>query len=678
MMGAVENRLQKEEMRPISMKQSWKTARLGGAFIILLTVVTYIPAMRGGFIWDDGALITENRLVQARDGLYRFWCTTEASDYYPLTSTLSWLEWRLWGKLAAGYHVVNVLLHAINALLVWMVLRRLKIPGAWLAALLFALHPVNVATVAWVSEQKTTLSMLFYLMAILFYLRFLEEDHQPQAVVRAWYALSLVSFLLALLSKTAVVMLPVVLLGCVWWIRGRLRGKELLGIVPFFALSLIAGLVTIWFQRYRALAGHAIRTEGFLPRLLAAGRVPWFYLCKALLPVNLMVVYPKWNVDASRPSSYLPGLILVACFAVFWWKRTAWGRPLLFGLGYFVVTLFPVMGFFDQGFYLYSLVADHWQYYAIVAPIALVVAGGERVCRRLAEQGSRYYLGTAAAVAVLVALGAASWNRAQLYEDAERLWRDSLARNPSAWIVRINLGHVFLDEGKPPEAAEQFEQALRIEPNLYTAQTDLGVAFWRMGKPQEAIRHYEQSVQLNPDYADAHYNWGAALRRTGKPQQAIEQFQQALRTMPDDAETHNELALALSEAGKPNEAVGHWERAIQLRPEYAEAKNKLAWSLATIAPTDGGDPLRAVSLAEEACQLTENRVPTYLDTLAVAYAATGRFNDAIATAGKAVEVARAAGQQQEVSQLETRLQLYRSGRPYRLPASGTRPSEPVR
>src|ERR1035438_726560 len=488
LMGAMESHLQKDEISPISMKTSWKTARLGGMFIVLLTVVTYIPAMRGGFIWDDGLLITENRAVQARDGLYRFWCTTEASDYYPLTSTLSWLEWRLWAKLAVGYHIVNVLLHAINALLVWMVLRRLKIPGAWLAALLFALHPVNVATVAWVSEQKSTLSMLFYLMAIFFYLRFLEEDRQPRAVARGWYTLSLVSFLLALLSKTAVVMLPVVLLGCVWWTRGRLRRKDLLGSVPFFALSLVAGLVTIWFQRYRALAGHAIRTEDFLPRLLAAGWVPWFYLYKALLPVNLMVVYPTWNVDASRSEEHLPGLVLMACFAVFWWKRTTWGRPLLFGLGCFVVTFFPVMGFFDQGFYRYSLVADHWQYCAIVAPIALVVAGGESVCRRLAEQG-RQYLGTAAGVAVLVVLGVASWNRTHLYEDAERLWRDSLARNPSAWIAHINLGHVLLDAGKPQEAAEQFEQTLRIEPNLYTVQTDLGVAFWRMGKAQEAIRH---------------------------------------------------------------------------------------------------------------------------------------------------------------------------------------------
>ena len=387
--------------------------------------------------------------------------------------------------------------------------------------------------------------------------------------------------------------------------------------------------------------------------------MPWFYLGKALLPVNLMVVYPKWNVDSSRPSSYLPGLVLIACFAVFWWKRTAWGRPLLFGLGYFVVTLFPVMGFFDQGFYLYALVADHWQYCGIIAPIALVVAGAESVCRRLPGQGSRhYYLGTAVAVVVLAVLGVTSWNRARLYEDAERLWRDSLARNPNAWIVHINLGHVLLDAGKPQEAAEQFEQALRIEPEyLHSADRSGCGLFGEWANRKRQSDTTSNRCDSNPDYADAHYNWGcsAANRQAGTGNRTVPQ--QVLQTRPDDAEAHNELALALSEEGKLNEAIGHWEKAVRIRPDYAEAKNKLAWLLATIAPTEGGDPIRAVSLAEEACQLTGNQVPTYLDTLAAAYAAAGRFNDAIATAEKAVEVAHAAGQQQEVSQIETRLQV---------------------
>ena len=235
-----------------------------------------------------------------------------------------------------------------------------------------------MATVAWISEQKNTLSMLFSAVAFLLYLRFYEDGRWR------WYGFSLAAFLLALFSKTAVVMLPVVLLGCVWWVRGRLRWKDLVCSAPFFVFSLALGLVTIWFQHHRALQGHLVRSDGFLARLAAAGWVPWFYLYKTLLPVHLTLMYPKWSIDASRWVSYLPGALLFLCFLVFWRERRTWGRPLLFGLGYFVATLVPVLGFFDQGFYSYSLVADHWQYYSIVGVIALAVAAGEEACRKMA------------------------------------------------------------------------------------------------------------------------------------------------------------------------------------------------------------------------------------------------------------------------------------------------------
>lgn len=551
-----------------SRKTSWEPFGLWAGLMVLLTIVAYLPAMRGGFVFDDKLLITQNRLITASDGLHRFWFTTKAPDYYPLTSSLWWLEWRLWGNSAAGYHVVNVLLHAVNAVLVWMILCRLKIPGAWLGAAVFAVHPVNVATVAWISEQKNTLSMLFYATTILLYLRFKEEGQWR------WYGLSLAAFVLALLSKTAVVMLPVVLLGCVWWSRGRLRAKDFLCSGPFFALSLVLGLVTIWFQYNRVLGGTAVGTDGFLPRLATAGWVPWFYLYKALLPFNLNLIYPKWEVDAFRWVSYAPGLLLFGCFAVFWWKREVWGRPLLFAMGYFVVTLFPVLGFFDQHFYMYSWVADHWQYYSIIGAIALAVAAGDRICRRLGERGRE--VGVLASMIVLVLLAAASWRRGGVYADSATLWQDTVHKNPNAWVAHYNLGTVQYAAGRVQEAIAHFEQAVRLKPDYAYAQNNLANALLKMGRSQEAIGHYEQAVRIDPGYAEAHNNLAVALALAGKFEGAIGHYEQALRIDPDYAEAHYNLGSALEQAGRVQGAIGHYEQAVRLKPDFSDARNALA------------------------------------------------------------------------------------------------------
>lgn len=560
------------------MKNAWESLGRDAAVIILLTVVTYLPALHGGFVFDDYPLIIDNRMVKASDGLYRFWLTTEAPDYYPLTCSLWWLEWRLWHLSPMGYHVVNVLLHAVNAVLVWLILRRLKIPGAWGAGLVFAVHPVNVATVAWVAEQKNTLSMLFYAVAILLYLRFYEEDRW------SWYGLSLAAFLLALLSKSAVVMLPVVLLGCVWWTRGRVRWKDFLFSMPFFVLSLVWGLTAIWFQHNRALEGHAVRTVGFVSRLAAAGWVPWFYLYKVLLPFDLTVVYPKWQVDASHWVSYVPGMILVGCLALFWWKRSTWGRPLFFGLSYFVVTLFPVLGFFDQGFYNFSLVADHWQYYSIVGAIVLAVATWDLVCRRIGEHGQHW--GRVAGVAVLMVLGAATWKRSCVYANDKTLWQDNVAKNPNAWLAHNNLGTALSQRGKTEEAIGQFQTALRLKPDDAEAHDNLGAALWQAGKVQEAIAEFEQALRIKPDDPKAHSSLGLALARLGKPGEAAEHWEQALRIKPDDVRTLNNLGIALAQEGKTEEAIRHFEQALQINPGYAEAHCSLGNALAQEGKTE--------------------------------------------------------------------------------------------
>ena len=606
------------------MKNAWRSLGPGATLIILLTVVAYVPAMRGGFIWDDGLLISENRTVRASDGLYRFWFTTEAPDYYPLAWSLWWLEWRLWGDSTTGYHVVNVLLHAVNAVLVWIILRHLKIPGAWLAGLLFAVHPVNVATVAWISEQKNTLSMLFYAVAILLYLRF-DEDGRWR-----WYGLSLAAFLLALLSKSAVVMLPVVLLGCVWWTRGKVRWKDFLRCGPFFGLSLVLGLVTIWFQYHQALGGYTIRAASFPSRLAAAGWVPWFYLYKALLPLNLTVIYPKWQIDASRWVSYLPGIILVGCLIVFWWRRKTWGRPLLFGLGYFVVMLFPVLGFFDQGFYQFSLVADHWQYCSIVGAIALSVAAGEMIFRRMGEQ--RRCLGTVAGMAVLMVLAVATWRRGHVYADEETLWRDNVAKNPNAWLAHHNLGIALGQAGRIQEAIWHWEQALRIKPDYARTHYNLGIALGQVGKLADAIAHYEQALRIKPDYAEAHNSLGAALWQAGRIQEAIGHYEQALRIKPDYAEAHNNLGTVLAGQGRVSEAIAEYAAALRIKPDYADAHYNLGVALASQGRI-------SEAIAEYAAALRIK--PDYAEAhhnLGIVLAGQGRVSEAIAEYAAAVRI----------------------------------------
>ena len=605
------------------MKNMWRSVGSGAVLITLLTVVVYQPALRGGFIWDDSTLIIENRMVKASDGLHRFWFTTEPPDYYPVTWSLWWLEWRLWGNKPMGYHMVNVLLHVVNAVLVWMVLGRLKIPGAWLAGLVFAIHPVNVATAAWMSEQKNTLSMLFLLTAILLYLRFDEEGRWR------WYGFSLMAFLLALLSKTAVVMLPVVLLGCVWWQRGRVRWKDFLRSVPFFAVSLVSGLVTIWFQHHRALEGLGVRTEGFPSRLATAGLVPWFYLCKALLPLNLTVIYPKWGSDGIHWFSYLPGLALVGCLAWFWRKRETWGRPLLFGIGYFVLMLFPVLGFFDQGFYRYSLVADHWQYYSIAGVIGLAVAIGVKICSR--TDGLAQRLGKIAGAIVVLLLGVAAWQRSLVYADDETLWRDNVKRNPAAWTYN-NLGNSLLLAGKHNEAIPYFEQSLQLDPSLALVHYNLAVALKKAGRSEEEVVQYYQALRLKPDYAMAHYNLGIALWEAGDFKAAQQHWEEALRIQSDLAEAHNNLAVAFGRLGRLDDEIWHYEQAVRIEPSYAMAHNNL------------GDALLRAGKVQEAINQFEHALRTRPDfaeahfNFATALEREGRNQEAIEHYERAVQL----------------------------------------
>jgi tetratricopeptide (TPR) repeat protein len=639
-----------------------------GALIFCATLFAYLPALKGGFIFDDDTILTQNRLIKAADGLYRFWFTGEAPYYWPVTSTTLWLEWRLWGMHALGYHATNLGLHIAEALLLWKLLDRLRIPGAYLAALVFAVHPVNVASVAWITQRKNLMAMLFFLLTILFFLKTELAAGPPGSGSAAaappagppladpqrrrslWYGLSLFAFALGMLSKGSVAMLPVVLLGLLAW-RRRLSAITGAALLPFFAVAAVFTIVDIWFQNHGS--AEAIRQAGLWERLAGAGAVVWFYLYKLVLPLHLVFIYPQWHIEAGELRWWLAPLAVLGVSALLWRFRAGRARPLLFAWGYFCVMLVPVMGLTDTIFMKYSLVADHYAHLAMISVLAVAAAGWAQWRARTSSgrqgQGAaeprdwaaeaRGWHFTAirelraphiAAVAVVGCLACLTWRQSGIYRDAQTLYETTLEKNPGCWVARVSLGLVWSQKpGRLNDAIAQYEAALRLQPDSAEAHNNLGFAWSQMpGRLNDAIAQYEAALRLQPEYALAHNNLGLAwLKMPGRLNDAITQFEEVLRLQPDSAEAHDNLGIAWSQTpGRQNDAIAQFEEALRLQPEYAGAHNNLGlvWLRMPGRLND------AVAEFEEALRLQPESAEVH-NNLGLAWSQMpGRLKDAIA------------------------------------------------
>jgi tetratricopeptide (TPR) repeat protein len=509
---------------------------VGLGAIIAVTLIAYAPALQGGFIWDDDRYVTHNDLLRTWAGLRTIWLDPSSMlQHYPLTHTSLWLEFQLWGLDARGYHLVNVLLHGTNAGLLWLALRRLAVPAAWLAAAVFALHPVHVESVAWVSELKNIQSGFFYLLAVLAYVRFAfgRDESSP----RRLYALALLSFLCAVLSKTVACSLPVALLLCVWWKKGELTRQDVAPLIPFFVLGLLLGLPTAWMERNYVGAQGEEWDLSLVARCLVAGRALWFYAGKLGWPANLTFIYPRWDIDTTALWQYLFPVAAAAVVAMLWARRALLGRGPLAAVLYFAATLGPALGFFNVYPMRYSFVADHFQYLASIGLIVLVVASLAAAARRRGVRPVFYV----ASAALLLALGATAWRQSHAYRDLETLWRDTVRKNPAAWMAHNNLGRELLSQGKVGEAAQSFQAALA----------------------------------LKPDYMDALYNMGNVSASLGQLDAARDYYEQALRIYPHFAPAHNNLANIHVYQGRMAEAIEHYERALELMPDYPRARDNL-------------------------------------------------------------------------------------------------------
>lgn len=675
----------------------------GGALIFAVilaavTILAYRPAWHGGFLWDDDDYIINNALLTAPHAWQRIWFSLDSpSQYFPLTYSTFRLEHALWGLNTTGYHWLNLLLHVGNALLVWAVLARLGVPGSWLAAAIFALHPVQVESVAWITERKNVLMGFFFLLTLLAWIAFVNERTR-----RPWifYCLALIFYVLALSAKATACTLPAALFLILWLQKKPITMHRLMQIVPFVILGVGMGLLVVWWEHHHQGTNRAVFTFlNPMERILVASRAVWFYLSKIFWPSKLTFIYPRWNISPTDLVHYVWLLLgIAACVAIYFLRRY-FGRSVEVAAAFFVATLSPVLGFIMLFTFRYTFVADHYQYLACIGPIALASAGFVSFSEKFTQYRA---IIVSAALLVVASLGTLTWRQAATYSDIETLWRTTLARNPECWMAHTNIGLVLFQKGQINEAIAHYRSALQIQPDWWDAEYNLGTALsakgevdeailhsekavamrptdpdaqvalanllFQKGRIDEAIAHYQKAITVRPDDFLARYGLGHALLEKGELDGAIQACRSALLLRPLDADCHTTLAIALEEKGNPAEAIQHYNKALELAPKSIPTLTNLAWLLATSQDASLRNGLKAVELAKQADRLVGGTSPLVLRTLAAAYAENGEFADAIRTAHSAMQLARMHGEDSLMTDLDQQIALYELGLPYRATA----------
>ena len=525
--------------------------------------------MQGDWLWDDKELIRDYALIHDPAGLWRIWSDPGSMvDFYPVWTSVEWVQWHLWGNETAGYHATNVALHLLSAMLVWRLFAKLGLRLAWLGGLIFAIHPVQVESVAWMVELKNTLSLPPFLLAMCAYLDFDAGGRRRD------YGLALGWFLLAMLCKTTMAMFPVVILLYAWWKRGRIGWTDVKAGAPFFAVSLGLGMVTIWFQQVHAIQGNAVAMGGFLSRVALAGFAMCFYFFHSLWPAELLPIYPKWTIDPPPAGEFLPWIALGAVAYACWAKRGTWGRHVLLGLGFFLLNLAPFLGFTSAYYMNFSWVLDHVLYIPVIGLIGLLIAGLGVACERLPSVTVRR-CGMGLVTVIVALLAWKSHVYAGRFANDETLWTYTLERNPDAWPAHNNLGAFLLRAGRFEEAMAQFKEAVRLYPPLAEAHNNWGNALLQLGRSPEAMQQYEAAIRINPGYGSPRYNLAVALTRAGRSPEAIAQYEALLEINPNDAEVHENLGELLLHSGRAAEAAEQFAAALRNDPHYADLQHRV-------------------------------------------------------------------------------------------------------
>ncbi len=524
--------------------------KLAAILLAALTLLIYLPSLGNGFIWDDDAYVQHNPTLRSATGLWQIWAEPTATpQYYPLVYTTFWIEYQLWGDRPLGYHVDNILLHALGAVLLWQLLKRLKIQLPLLAAAIFAVHPINVESVAWITERKNVLSGVFYLLAFGIYLDAIEVTKLD----RRRYIVALVLFLLAVFSKTVTATFPAAVLVVLWWKRGKLTRKDVIPLLPFFIVGIALGSVTGYLERTH-IGAHGTEWSSLTPidRLLIAARAVWFYAGKLALPLKLTFIYPRWSIDAHDLRQWIYPAALVAIVILLWQLRNRIGRGPLTAVLFFIGTLFPALGFVNVYPMRYSFVADHFQYLAGIGLIALFSAILVVVVRPST-------LRIAIASLIIAALAVLSIRQQSIYKNSEVLWRDTIAKNPNSWMAHANLGHVLHAQHRDEEGWHEDQAALALAPNLAEPHFTAAFGYANHGDLEGAARESRAAIAIDPNYAPAYATLAEALLNLGKLTEALDAANQAVRLEPKLALGHLALAQSLEKSGNLLQAAKEYQ-----------------------------------------------------------------------------------------------------------------------
>jgi tetratricopeptide (TPR) repeat protein len=549
---------------------------MGVMCIIVASLVVYTPSMHGGYIWDDDVYVENNALLSSPSGLWNIWMGKGVpSQYVPMVYTSFRLEYSLWQLRPFGYHLTNILLHAFNASLIWLLLYRLRVNGAWFASAIFALHPVHVESVAWITERKNVLSLFFCLLSAAAYFKYAFDSDEKLTKGRreTFYQLSIFLFLCGLASKAVMCCFPVLLLIILWWKRGRIILKDIRDLSRFFVLGLGWGLFIVWWENKYLGTSKVEFDLSAIERILLASRALWFYLGKLFYPVGLTFSYPKWNIEETNPLHYTwLFLCLVTIWCIWHWREKLQRGPAA-AIAFFVIALSPMLGFFSLYTFVYTYVADHYQYVASIGPITLFVSAGCIAVNRLGKYANG--ISVASIALILLILGTLTWRQCQIYKDRETLWQDTIQKNPDSFMAHLNLGTEYYRQNRLDEAISQLKQGLKLSPDRAKAYNSLGAVFLKKGNLDEAVSYFRLALQVKPDYVGAYNNLGLAFYEQSRFSEAINYFQRALQIAPEFAEAYNNLGRTYQSQGDFDQAMHYYSEAIRIKPGYAEAHYNL-------------------------------------------------------------------------------------------------------